>query len=47
MSFDTKCYDLAVTFLPAEASQDQRDKLAQVIQDVIEVFLEAEGVEQH
>lgn len=45
MSYDTKCYDLAVDFLEEctpVPSDDKFDKLAQVIQDAIEGFIATE-----
>lgn len=43
MSFDTKCYDLAVEFLddePGLNTIDNAKELAQDIQDAIEEFIE-------
>lgn len=38
MSFDTKCYELAELFLPDDASESQKQELAQEIQDTIEEY---------
>jgi len=39
MSFDQKCYELAEFFLPDNASEKQKQDLAQAIQDAIDGFL--------
>jgi hypothetical protein len=36
MSFDTKCLELAEHFLPATASKEFKDDMAQAIQDAVE-----------
>ena len=43
MSYDSKCHDLAETFLDDVGVKDPKkiDALAQVIQDAIENYLEA------
>ena len=40
MSFDVKCMELAMAFLPADTEQAMVDELAQVIQTAIESYLE-------
>lgn len=37
-SFDSKCFDLAEYFLPAEATESVKNELAQSIQDAVEDF---------
>jgi hypothetical protein len=39
MSFDARCYELAEQFLPDDASLNDKEELAQQIQDTIETFL--------
>ena len=39
MSFDGKCYDLALAFLPEDATTVQCNELAQLIQDTIEDYV--------
>ena len=41
MSFDVKCMELAMQFLPADAEQIAVDDLAQQIQDTIESYCDA------
>lgn len=39
MSFDPKCYELAELFLPDDAPEEQKQELAQEIQDTIEEYV--------
>lgn len=42
MSYDPKCYVLAENFLPSNASEDLRVRLAQHVQDSVEEWLQME-----
>ena len=39
MAFDSRCYDLAEVFLPPDASEEDKTRLSQAIQDAIEDWL--------
>ena len=39
MNFDQKCYELAELFLPKDAKEDQKQDLAQAIQDTIDEYI--------
>jgi len=43
--YDTKCFELAEHFMPEDAPMALKDRLAQHIQQQIEEWLQAEGVE--